>query len=111
MQALINALEAARLGEGKIMKVSYKEGSRYFWIHGTLSEPGKDSIMCICERLHEVLHLNVCSTCVKNHISYSCACDNYIPACQANPSKVTIRNFSCWKIRMACENRVASGCF
>ena len=36
-------------------------------------------------------------------------CDNYIPACQANPSKVTIRNFLCRKIRMAFETRDGHG--
>ena len=71
----------------------YKEGSRYFSIHGTPLEPRMGST-CICERLKRWLHLNACSACIKKTSCHTHVhCDNSIPAYQANPaSKATIRN-------------------
>ena len=97
-RALINALEVA--GEGKIMKPIRKASVTFRYIE--LSQNQKRAVCAFVRGLSVwILVPHALKTTCHTHVH----CDNYIPACQANPSKVTIRNFSCRKIRMACETK------
>ena len=103
LQSLSNVtqrIEAAR--EGKIMKAIRKATVTFELCQN------QERAVHVCERLEQTMGYvrmlipHALKTTCHTHVH----CDNYIPVCQANPSKVTIHNFSRLKIRMACETNL-----
>ena len=70
----------------------YKEGSRYFG-YMELCQNQEKAVRAFVRGLNNGLHLNTCSACVKTTCHTHVHFDNYIPVCQAKPTKVTILIF------------------
>ena len=95
---LINALVA--VGEGKIMKAIRKAPVTFGYME--LHQNQEKAVRVFVRGSNDRLCLNA-SAFVKNHVILMCIA---IITFQRAKQKVTIRNFSCRKICMACETRL-----